>query len=342
MSCDRFVYSRSRCVEQAPLKSGGRRKRLKAPKIRRIPTALGTLEFCDGAPTKGTARKAYDNLDLIHAVDAFVRSFSSVSQYRLRKAQHSRANQPGIFLKVSQKPGMLRMSRYAAFSFIDLERDGPTVLHLRAGVLGIVKDMWFRFVGELGVAEASSTSDPSYLLLPPSHQGTVPDGCRVIRPRTNQVCVLIRPARARASPDVPLMQGLRVHSLSSENTECVEIEDRALSTIEEIAPDDSRFYHDLHSLVQEQPAASLDAERRNLFASIGIIRGKPFRPSIRLKTILREAVAIGSATMRAMKAQHFAPYVATIGKVPPQLVAPARSHLLTPIAARSERCEPIA
>jgi hypothetical protein len=138
------------------------------------------------------------------------------------------------------------------------------------------------------------------------------------------------------------MQGLKVHSLSSGHAGYAEIDDKVRLPIEEIAPDDNRFYHDLHSLVQEQPSDSLDADRRNLFASIGIIRGKPFRPSIRMKAILREAIAIGSATMRAMKAQHFAPHVASTGKAPPQLVAPARSHLLTPVSARSERCEPIA
>ena len=39
----------------------------------RLETSLGTLEFKDGAPSKETVAKVYDNLDLMHGVEAFVK-----------------------------------------------------------------------------------------------------------------------------------------------------------------------------------------------------------------------------------------------------------------------------
>lgn len=337
MTDSRLTCSTQSRACQRPSKVGAQPRRPRTPKIKRIATALGTLEFSDGTPTKGTTRKVYDNLDLIHAVDVFVRSFSSVWQYRLREAQRAllrdRAEQPGIFLKVAPKRGgMLRMSRYTAFSFIDLENNGPTVLQLQAGTLGIVKDMWFRFVSELRVAEGNQTFDARYLLLPPNYQGPVPSGYQVIRPRTNQICILVRPAKARADLKTSML-GLTVHRLLCKDSHGAEIEARALPSVEEIGPDDKTFYLDLHRLVQEQPADSLDAERRNLLASIGILKGRPFRPSIRMKAILKEAVAIGSATMRAMKAQHFAPQIATTAKVLPQGVTPIGDGRLLRLSA---------
>src|SRR5271165_2751178 len=45
----------------------------------RIETRLGTLEFKDGAPSKDTVEKVYDNLDFMHAVEAFVNAFQGAS-----------------------------------------------------------------------------------------------------------------------------------------------------------------------------------------------------------------------------------------------------------------------
>ena len=45
----------------------------------RLQTSLGTLEFRDGAPSKETAAKVYDNLDLMHGVEAFVNAYQGAS-----------------------------------------------------------------------------------------------------------------------------------------------------------------------------------------------------------------------------------------------------------------------
>jgi len=38
----------------------------------KVDTRLGTLEFKDGAPSKATVEKVYDNLDFMHGVEAFI------------------------------------------------------------------------------------------------------------------------------------------------------------------------------------------------------------------------------------------------------------------------------
>src|SRR5208337_1131369 len=45
----------------------------------RSETRLGTLDFKDGAPSKETVAKVYDNLDLMHGVEAFVNAFQGAS-----------------------------------------------------------------------------------------------------------------------------------------------------------------------------------------------------------------------------------------------------------------------
>jgi hypothetical protein len=53
-------------------------------------------------------------------------------------------------------------------------------------------------------------------------------------------------------------------------------------------------------VIQKEPLDSIGAEFRGLIASIGIVKGKPFAPDARMKKILVEAAAVGSATSRTI------------------------------------------
>jgi len=319
-----FPCSVDTASNDSPDRAAGSVELAKTPKLRKIATSLGTLEFFEGVPTRGTVRKVYDNLDLIHAVDAFIRSFSSVSQYRLREAQQAlegKTELPGKFQRLTmltQGKALLRMSRYRAFSFINLERHGPIAIELPAGTIGMVKDMWFHIVGELGMANVQADISAKYLLLPPDYKDDIPSGYVAIRPRTHQVCLLIRPARALSGAANAVPPALKVYPLLAPERcrQAADLNHKSLRPIMEIAPDDRHFFEDLHRLVQEQPLRSLDGDKRSLLASIGIVKGKPFRPSMRMRQILRDAIAIGSAAIRAMRTQQAPLAGATVGKGP--------------------------
>ena len=45
----------------------------------KVETSIGTLEYNDGAPSKETVAKAYDYLDLMHGVEAFVNAYQGAS-----------------------------------------------------------------------------------------------------------------------------------------------------------------------------------------------------------------------------------------------------------------------
>ena len=52
------------------------------------------------------------------------------------------------------------------------------------------------------------------------------------------------------------------------------------------------FYEELNAVIQHEPADAFDPEIVELFASIGIKKGKPFAPDARMKGILTDAVAV--------------------------------------------------
>jgi hypothetical protein len=56
----------------------------------------------------------------------------------------------------------------------------------------------------------------------------------------------------------------------------------------------------LDTVVQREPVSFIDPETRGLLASIGIQKGKAFGPDEKSQKILKEAVAVGNATARAI------------------------------------------
>jgi hypothetical protein len=48
-------------------------------------------------------------------------------------------------------------------------------------------------------------------------------------------------------------------------------------------------------VVQKEPADVIDPEITGSLATIGIVKGKPFKPDERMKKILTDAAAIGTA-----------------------------------------------
>ncbi len=67
-----------------------------------------------------------------------------------------------------------------------------------------------------------------------------------------------------------------------------------------IHANDFEFYKELNQVIQREPVEMLSPEICGLFASIGIIKGRPFAPDARMKGILTEAVAVGNATARSI------------------------------------------
>jgi hypothetical protein len=74
-----------------------------------------------------------------------------------------------------------------------------------------------------------------------------------------------------------------------------------------IPPSDFSHFELVNDLVQKEPAGALDPEIMGALSAIGIVKGKPFNPDARMKKILTDAAAIGSATGRTLNWRPRAP-----------------------------------
>ena len=296
----------------------------------KVETRLGTLEYKDGVPTSATVQKVYDNLDFMHAVDVYLNAFAGVSTYAVRDGFRSigvEDNQIVIFRRLMDSKSLFLTANADTvyfLGFLDLTK-GPMVLETPPDSLGTLDDMWFNWVIDFGAPGPDRGMGGKYLVLPPGYNGAVPEGgFYVARSRTTRVLILGRSFLDKNDPKPPVQlieRTFRIYPYVSGGvgTSIAEIltgkvkpgrnvapppvrfVDGSGKSFNTIPPSDFGFYEMLNKLVQEEPADALnDPERMGQLASIGIVKGKPFRPDARMRKILSDAAAVGQATSRTI------------------------------------------
>ena len=190
-----------------------------------------------------------------------------------------------------------------AVGFLDLEKDGPTVIDLPPKMLGILDDMAFHYMTDLGIAGPDKGKGGKFLVLPPGHTGDVPAGYYVVPSKTYGVWLFMRgylDKGIKAASD-NIRNNLKVYPLAKASNppkmEFINISGKQMNTV---VPNDVSAFEKLHELVQQEPADYLGPEAKGMMAAIGIEKGKPFNPDARMKKILTDAAAIGNAAARAI------------------------------------------
>jgi hypothetical protein len=276
-----------------------------------VKTSIGTLKFLDGAPYPETAEKVYDYVDTMRGVDTFLKGIPAASIHAIIRGVRDdlgaeQAHQVVIFDKCAgpEQIGLTYNSTTMyVFPTFDLERDGPTVVEVPAGALGVLNDAYFRYVQDVGPAGPDKGKGGKYLILPPGYEGDVPKGYFVMRPRTYDNWMLIRYSIADGLDKAAafIKSNLRIYPLAKKDNppkmEFVSGSDTAWNSVH---ANNFHFYEELNAVIQKEPLEFLNTETRGLFASIGIKKGKPFDPDPRMKKILVDAVAIGNAAARSI------------------------------------------
>ena len=94
--------------------------------------------------------------------------------------------------------------------WLDL-RNGPLVLEVPPKVLGLIDDMWYHWVVDLGITGPDKGRGGKYLLLPPGYKGEVPKGYHVVRCPTYSVWPVWRSFLVDGDPKPGVDAGQEVH-----------------------------------------------------------------------------------------------------------------------------------
>ena len=297
----------------------------------KVETRMGTLDFKDGAPTKETLDKVYDDIDFANAQRAFADTFQGVSLVAARRAfldAGVKDNEILIFSELMDAKSLFLTTNADTvyfLGFIDLSK-GPMVFETPPGqVLGTLNDMWFRWIVDFGLPGPDRTMGGKYLILPPGYDGPLPEGGYfVARSRTTRVLILGRSFLENKNDPKPPAElikkftkiypyeaggvGSPIAEFLTGKGKFTRLGDPPAAVFHEgsgkvmntIPPNDFSYFEMLNETVQQEPATSLDPELMGPIAAIGIVKGKPFAPDARMKKILTEAVASANATSRTL------------------------------------------
>jgi hypothetical protein len=269
----------------------------------RVESPFGAMDFFDGVPRPETVATVYDALDLMRGIEVFLNGVPGASLVAMRRGLRSvgltsprvigftdpRANSGALWLTPNTE------TTYGT-TFLDLRAWGPTVVEAPPQSLCVVDDFWFRYVADMGIAGPDRGAGGKYLFLPPGFEGDAPEGYFTYRCPTFTNWVIVR-----ALGGVRAIKGTKIYPLaqadSPDENVFLNIAELAFNTIH---ANDFSFYEELDELLQEEPVEALDAERAGQLAAIGIVKGRPFQPDDRMRTILENAARIGGGMSRAI------------------------------------------
>jgi hypothetical protein len=278
----------------------------------RVTTRLGELEFFDGMPTDATAATLLDHLTFLRGVEVFLNTVQVASleaaRVGLAEVGATAANKVVIYDDLMDSNSLFltgNTDTVYAIAFLELDRDGPTVVEIPPGSgPGTVDDAWFRFVVDTGAPGPDRGQGGKYLILPPGHDGEVPGGYFVAQSTSYVNLVLLRGFMVDGSTG-PASQmfrnGVKIYPLSrKDDPPPMEFINGSGLVFNTIHANTFEFYEELHGVIDREPVEIIDPETRGLIAAIGIRKGKPFAPDEHTREILTDAVAVGNATARTI------------------------------------------
>jgi len=298
----------------------------------KVQTRIGTLDFKDGAPSKATLDKVYDNLDFTNAFRVFMDNMRGVSIHALRKGMIDigvKENEVLVFDRLMDAKSLFLTANadtVYVMGWLDLSK-GPVVLETPPKFLGAVQvqDAWFRWVIDLGEPGPDRGQGGKYLIVGPDYTGPLPQGgFSVARAKTDTIVWFGRSFLENHNDPKPVVEGIKKYTkvypytVGGVGTPIAEFldgksklgkvgpppttvfHDGSGKVMNTLPPNDWSFFEMLNEVVQKAPATSLDAELMGPIAAVGIVKGKPFVPDARMKKIMTEALALANASARSV------------------------------------------
>ncbi|WP_037311514.1 DUF1254 domain-containing protein [Ruegeria halocynthiae] len=271
---------------------------------------LGTLEFFDGMPSQETTQKVFDNLDLIRATTAFLDGTKIASLRGMFQGYEDVGAQPNeiVITETLMDAKSIWLTPNTTTIYIGSNVDiseGPMVIQVPPGLLGLLDDAAFDYVADIGALGADKGKGGKYLLLHNDDDTPVPEGYFELRTKTYEHWLLLRRSPGTdgdtAGPVAEIKAGLNVYPLSAADNPpeetFINVSGVQYNTVHANNED---FYEEIHVALDNNPVGAFAPEIVGVFASIGIRKGEAFNPDERMQGILREGAAIANATARAI------------------------------------------
>jgi hypothetical protein len=291
-----------------------RRKAVKASKPKRAPeseareTRIGELVYESGSPTPATVAKLYDEIDFQRACQAYLWGIPAVGLHEWAKAHFevfkAKSGEMLSYLDFAEKLGILTPNYTTPYiaTFIDLEKSGPSVIEIPAGLMaGMVMDGWQRVLVDLGVVGPDQGKGGKYLVLPPDHEKVAPSGYFVAQSPSRVVFGGVRLLGADKEKAIAeLIPGIKTYSWSANGTGTpTSVRHAGDKKWSQMPPRGMAYWESLNEYIQSEPVMERDRLILAQLRFLGIEKGKPFKPDARQTRLLQQGAEVGEAMAKA-------------------------------------------
>jgi len=163
-------------------------------------------------------------------------------------------------------------------------------------ITGSVDDCWQTAIEDVGPAGVDKGKGGKYLILPPGHTDKIPDGYITMQSSTYQTYGALRSNPATGSDAdvakaVAYGKRVKVYPLSqAENPPETVYVDAVDVVYDNTIPYDLSFYESLARMVDYEPWLERDKAMIDPLKTLGIEKGKPFKPDAKTKALLEAAI----------------------------------------------------
>jgi len=188
-------------------------------------------------------------------------------------------------------------------------RDGPVILDVppatkRTAIFGSAIDVWQVPLADIGPAGADEGKGGRYLFLPPGYKGDIPKNMIPVKLDQYGVYVALRCiplGGATFAEAAEYSKQINAYPLSqAKNPPKGKYIDMAGKHLPGLPVYDMSFFRRIAQLLNEEPLQKKDMVMGGMLASIGIEKGKPFKPKGKVKKALEQAAKDGYAYLEYM------------------------------------------
>jgi hypothetical protein len=195
-----------------------------------------------------------------------------------------------------------------SMSYLDLKETGPLVVNAPPNVIGMFTDFFQRTITDVGAIGPDRARGGLYLLLPPGYRGHVPNSYFAFESSTYNVFLFFRTVMGKGDgapdpgPAVVAAEKTRVYPLWEDlkKVRPMKFPNASGVRVSMMYPTDFEYWTKLKDFVDYEPVAAIDPELRGVLASIGIIKGEPFKPTAKQRELLNKAVVTAPRMILAL------------------------------------------
>jgi hypothetical protein len=214
--------SRRLALLQGALGIGAGKAAFTAASAAAQPAPDSTAAFRNGFPTETTARQSHDDQDHQRPVQAYRFFYPTVSMEATFQGTRDAGvedNKAVMLMACGPRHIMFTGNSDTPYSggVINLRTFGPAVIELPPGpFLGIINDHNFGWLADVGLPGPDMGRGGKHLVLPPDHEGPVPDGYFASRSKTYFILLGVRalPQEGNMQAALDLQRQIKIYPLS--------------------------------------------------------------------------------------------------------------------------------